>query len=204
MHLSPFYQGGAMVKITPEESYHKQVLDWAHDQVRQSAEKNEKTEKENWGHAKSKMGFAAAVLLGTCTAGWSSVVGGCRTLQDKLFSKGGEQAEDAWERANAALQTVFEGLTGIVEPNSILTPKEQRTIAAINTYGQHLAQLNDISPEVRKTLDDQLKKAQVYVQVGDSETGAAEVTQLFKAFEKANSNPTDAAEKLKQMKWTKR
>lgn len=192
-----------MAKVNPSYDLHKQMLDWAHEKVRTLSDERASGEQEDrWTLLKSKLGFAAAVVIGALTAGWSSLVGIGRTAELRLIDRGAEEAEDAWEKANSALQTVFDGLTGIVDSTSILTRQEIKNIAAISTYGKHLAELNNISPDVRKTLTEQLKKAQLYVKKGGDGAGQ-DVSNLFKVFDTVKESPTGAAEKLKNLKWTR-
>lgn len=179
--------------------YHKQVLDWAHEQVRVAPDKDGGG---GWERVRSKIGFSGAVAIGAATALWESLIGGARTVESKVLGHGAEEAEDAWERAGNALQSVFDGLTGIVDSQTILTRQEIKNIAAISVYGKQLSELNDISPDVRKTLTEQLKKARLYVQKG-GDTAGDEVSHLFKVFDTVKESPAHAAEKLKNMKWTK-
>lgn len=192
-----------MAKSNPTLGLHKDILDWAHEQVRAASERdpagNRDGQPSNW---RSKIGFAAAVVVGSLTAVWASLIGLGHTAEAKVTNHGTEEAEDSWERANSALQSVFDGLTGIVDSTSILTRQEIKNIAAINTYGKHLAELNNISPDVRRTLTEQLKKAQLYVKKGGDSAGQ-EVSNLFKVFDTVKESPNGAAEKLKNMKWTR-
>lgn len=184
-------------------AFHQRILDWAHEQVRMSSdEEMSHAKKSRWGSLRSKIGFLGAVAIGSLTALWASLLGLLRTAESRLLGHSDENAEDAWDRAGDALQSVFDGLTGIVDSRTILTRQEIKNIAAINVYGKALSELNDVSPEVRKTLTEQLKKARLYVQTGGDSAGD-EVTHLFKVFDTVRESPANAAEKLKNMKWTK-
>lgn len=190
----------AAIQHTP---LHKQILDWAHDQVRQAADKETAQAESQWHEfLLSKIGFLGAIGAGAVSTIWDSAVGAVRTGEAKLLGHSLDAAEDAWERAAASLQTVFDGMTGIVDSKTILTRQEIKNIAAISVYGKQLSELNDISPEVRKTLTEQLKKARLYVQKGGNQT-EDEVTHLFQVFDTVKQSPVGAAEKLKNMKWTK-
>lgn len=196
-----FYQEDLMVAI--RSPLHKQILDWAHDQVRASAD-----HEAGPSHSKgsefylSKLGFLGAVVVGAITTAKDSLVGLVRTGEAKVLGHSLDGAEDAWDRAGAALQSVFDGMTGIVDSQTILTRQEMKNIAAISVYGKQLSELNDIPPEVRKTLTEQLKKARLYVQKGGDQT-EDEVTHLFQVFDTVKHSPVGAAEKLRNMKWTK-
>lgn len=194
-----------MADVNPSESFHKQLLEWAHEQVRIASERttgNGGTRDEDWSIAKSKLGFIGAVLIGAATAGWESVIGLGRTLQSAVFESGSEEAEDAWERATLATRSFFDGLTGLVDSRSILTGQDIKHISAINAYGKQLTEMNDISPDVRKTLLNHLKNAQVMVKTGSQGAGQ-EVSQLFKLLDTVKESPVGASEKLKNMKWTR-
>lgn len=198
-----FYQEDGMAKDHSTDTLHKRVLDWAHEQVRLGSDRElnqPKTKGSEWFW--SKLGFLGAVTMGSLSALWESIIGIVRTLESKLVGIGIEEAEDAWERAGDALQSVFDGLTGIVDSKTILTRQEIKNIAAISVYGKQLSELNDVSPDVRKTLTEQLKKARLYVQTGGDSAGD-EVSHLFKVFDTVKESPVNAAEKLKNMKWTK-
>jgi hypothetical protein len=186
---------------TPD-ALHKQILDWAHEQVRVTSNKELAQAAHRGAWIWSKLGFLGAVVVGALSAAWASAIGLFQTSRLKLSGGNPEEAEDAWDRVADALQSMFDGLTGIVDSSTILTRQEIKNISAISVYGKQLSELNDVSPEVRKTLTEQLKKARLYVQTGGSVVDD-EVSHLFKVFDTVKESPAHAAEKLKNLKWTK-
>ena len=193
-----------MADVHSSDTLHKQILDWAHEKVRTASAKDPegRSPDDRWSTTQAKLGFVGAILTGSVIAGWESLVGTGRTIQARSLGSGTEEAEDAWEKADLALQTVFEGLTGLVDSKAILTQADKRKIAAINLYGQQLTTLNDIPPEVRQQLVKNLRNAQVMVKTGKAEE--KDVSNLFNLLNTVKAEKPEAvSEKLKSMKWTK-
>lgn len=189
-----------MARVNVSE-IHQKLLDWAHEQVRDAAEHAPEGGRDYRSLLKSKVGFLAAAFIGALSAIWYFILGTERTVAVNMMHQNVDP-EEAWEKESSALQTVFDGLTGIVDSSSILTRAESAMIAAIRQYGQELSHLDGVPSDAQKLLADRLRSTEVFLKE-KGEDAAQQVKDLGDLFSALHSNPTQAIATLKNLKWSK-